>query len=127
MEQSQSWSDLSMTKTSLKDLSATFIKSINGKVSVNLDKSQFLNVSMDNGSVIIDLFDQRLSKLMISKVPKSMMKLSTLRSYSKFFNSSDISVDIRYKKQTLIKVGKGVSSLMDHIDVHPIRWHEFMK
>lgn len=127
MEQSQSWSDLSMTKTSLKDLSATFIKSINGKVSVNLDKFQFLNVSMDNGSVIIDLFDQRLSKLMISKVPKSMMKLSTLRSYSKFFNSSDISVDIRYKKQTLIKVGKGVSSLMDHIDVHPIRWHEFMK
>ena len=127
MEQSQSWSDLSMTKTSLKDLSATFIKSINGKVSVNLDKSQFLNVSMDNGSVIIDLFDQRLSKLMISKVPKSMMKLSTLRSYSKFFNSSDIAVDIRYKKQTLIKVGKGVSSLMDHIDVHPIRWHEFMK
>ncbi|MCW6168743.1 MAG: hypothetical protein LVQ96_02375 [Thermoplasmatales archaeon] len=116
-----------MTKTSLKGLSAAFIKSVNGNISINLNNSPLMHVSMDAGNVTIDLLDKKFSKLLVSKIPKNLMKLSTLRSYSKFFNSSNISVDIRYKKQTLIKVGKGASSLMDHIDVHPIRWHEFMK
>jgi len=116
-----------MTKTSLKSLSAAFIKSVNGNISITLNNSPLMQMSMDAGSVTIDLLDKKLSKLLVSKIPKGLMKLSTLRSYSKFFNSSNIFVDIRYKKETLIKVGKGVSSLMDHIDVHPVRWHEFMK
>ena len=116
-----------MTKTSLKSLSAAFIKSVNGSISIGLNNSPLMHVSMGAGNVTIDLLDKKLSKLLVSNVPKGLMKLSTLRSYSKCFNSSNIAVDIRYKKETLIKVGRGVSSLMDHIDVHPIRWHEFMK
>ena len=122
-----SWYGLSMTKTSLKGLFAAVIKSVNGNISIGLNNSPLMHVSMGAGNVTIDLLDKKLSKLLVSNVPKGLMKLSTLRSYSKFFNSSNISVDIRYKKETLIKVGRGVSSLMDHIDVHPIRWHEFMK
>jgi len=116
-----------MTKISLKDISALLLRSVNGSVSVGINSNHFLDVVINQGYVKVDVLDRRLSRSVASKVPRQLMKLSLLRSYSKFFNRQGICLEVTGENGTLIKIGKGVSPLLDHIDVHPLRLHEFMK
>ncbi len=116
-----------MTKISLKDVSASLLKSVNGKMSIGVNGSHFVDISINQGYAAIELYNKDIPRLFASKVPKHLLKLSTLRSYSKFFYSQDICLELKDEKGTLVKIGKGVSSLLEHMDVHPIRLHELMK
>ena len=96
-----------------------------GKVEIRINGELFSNVSIDNGTVEVEMTDKKLSKSMFKKMPKTSKGRKMLSNVSSFIASLGVVIEIRDKKGLILKIGKGAHSILGNFEAKLVKLEEY--
>ena len=89
-----------------------------GNVDIRIDGKPFSTVSINKGTVDVEMEDRRLSKSIFKKMPKMSKRRKMLSHVSSFLASLGVIIEIRDQTGLILKIGKGAHSVLGNFEQH---------
>lgn len=97
-----------------------------GSIVMKKDGSDFLKIDINDSNVTVSIIDDKLLKDNLKQLPAAVKKLKVLHKISNILNVLGITLELKYKNESIIKMGKGIKSLIGNVKVHILRVKEFI-
>lgn len=99
---------------------------VSGSVLIRKDGNDFAKMDINNSNITVSIINDKLLKDDLKKLPAGVKKLKVLHKMSKFLNLLGITLELNYKNESIIKMGKGIKSIMGNVKVHLLRLREII-
>ena len=96
-----------------------------GNVEIRIDGKPFSTVSINKGTVDIEMEDRKLSKNIFKKMPKMSKRRKMLSQFSSFVASLGVIIEIRDQKGLILKIGKGAHSVLGNFEAKLVKLEEY--